>query len=220
MKKIIVSLLILAATFNVMATETARVKIKVKSSDNKACTITIVQDDAATTGAATGSSEMNMTGREVAFYAMNGGYKYEIYLTQELGELPFGLKTNASTSYTLSVPAASGETLSLYDAVDGSIYPLTAGASYPITAAANSTIEDRFHLFVAASPSICHRYGKLQVFGSNGMTVKVLNMDGTATSIADTNITSNLEVDIDLAGLAAGQYKVEWNSQTLIIDVK
>lgn len=220
MKKIMISLLILAATCNVMATETARVKIKVKSSDNKSCTITIVQDDAATTGAAIGSAEMNMTGRSIAFYTINGSYKYELYLTKEFGELPFGLITNASTDYTMSVVSASGETMTMYDAVDGSTFALTAGASKAFTATANSTIEDRFHLFVSAAPSICHRYGKLQVFGSNGMTVKVLNMDGSATSIADTNITSNLEVDIDLAGLAAGQYKVEWNSQTLIIDVK
>jgi hypothetical protein len=51
------------------------------------------------------------------------------------------------------------------------------------------------------------------------MTVKVLNMDGSATSIADVVISSYYQ-EIDLAGLAAGQYKVEWNSQTLIIDVK
>ncbi len=220
MKKIMISLLLFAATCNAFATETARVEIKVKSSDNKSCTIDLIQDDAVTTGAATGSAEMNMTGRQVAFYAMTGGYKYEIYLTKELGELPFGLKTNGSTDYTLSVISASGETMTMYDGADGSTFALTAGASKAFTATANSTIEDRFHLFVSAAPSICHRYGKLQVYGSNGMTVKVLNMDGSATSIADTNITSNLEVDIDLAGLAAGQYKVEWNSQTLIIDVK
>jgi len=220
MKKLFALLFVVAATINVMATETARVELKVKSSDNKSCTIVIVQDDAASTGAATGSAEMNMSGRQVALYAMNGAYKYEIYVTKDFGELPFGLKTNSSTDYILSVVSASGETMTMYDGADGSTFALTAGASKAFTATANSTIEDRFHLFVSAAPSICHRYGKLQVFGSNGMTVKVLNMDGSATSIADTSITSNLEVDIDLAGLAAGQYKVEWNSQTLIIDVK
>ena len=217
MKKIFVMLLVFAATVNVMATETARIQLKVKGSDNKSCSIFIIQDDAATAGASVGSAEMNMSGRPMAFYAINGTYKYEIYKTNEFGALPFGLMTNAATSYTLSVVSASGETFTMFDASDGSTLELTAGASKTFTAAANSTIEDRFRLYVAPSePGICHRYGKLQVSGSNGQTVRVLDMDGT-TEKKSVAITADYQ-EIDLDGLAAGQYKVEWNGQTLIIN--
>ena len=132
--------------------------------------------------------------------------------------------TPTATSVSFSFSDLVG-TLYLVDATDGSRTPIVAGTPYNFTVAAGevgTAINDRFSISKLASiaTEICHRYGKLQVTGSYGMTVKVLNMDGSATSIADTNITSDATVEIDLAGLAAGQYKVEWNSQTLIIDVK
>ena len=52
--------------------------------------------------------------------------------------------------------------------------------------------------------------------------VVVKNMDDSATSIGTVAITANYQ-EIDLAGLAAGQYKVEYNdgtAHTVIIDVQ
>lgn len=205
---------------NVMAiTYNAKAKITLTSSNSYTCDVTIAQSD--DVSGFTGS-EMNMDGRVVAFYAMNGGVNYQTLRGNDLAALPFGLKTNADTDYTLTISNVSGtETLTMKDEVTGTVFDLTEGYVYNFTADANqAAITNRFHLYVApTTPEICHRYGKLQVSGSMGQTVKVLNMDGSATSIADTNITAAYQ-EISLAGLAAGQYKVEWNSQTLIIDVQ
>lgn len=131
-----------------------------------------------------------------------------------------------STTYTLTFKLGNTntETFTFFDAEEMTTpITVTNGYSYTVTLGTATTsrtwINDRFYINYIPNPAICHRYGKLQITDCKGMTVKVLNMDGSATSIADTNITS-LYQEIDLAGLAAGQYKVEWNSQTLIIDVQ
>lgn len=157
----------------------------------------------------------------INLYAVAGGYNLSSVATDALSNIPLTFQSNETeTSYTMTFSAVTG-TIKLYDIVTDTETTLANNGTYNFTCAANTTIADRFFInYVPSAPTICHRYGKLQVFGSNGMTVKVLNLDGTATSIADTNITTNAEVDIDLAGLAAGQYKVEWNSKSLIIDVQ
>ena len=157
----------------------------------------------------------------VNLYAVLGGYNLSTVYTNDFTNVPLTFQSNTTeTSYTMTFSDVTG-TVKLYDAVTGTETVLANSGTYNFTCAANTTIADRFYInYVPAAPEICHRYGKLQVTGSKDMTVKVLNMDGSATSIADTNITTNSQVEISLAGLAAGQYKVEWNSQTLIIDVK
>ena len=223
MKKIILSLLAIVATMNVMAalSYTAKAKLTLTTT-TESCDMYLIQSNDLTDGINAYCEEMNMEFRQIAFYAINGTTPYQTYAVKTLGALPFGLKTNAATDYTLTITQVGGaETLTMKDEVTGTVFDLTEGYVYNFTADANqAAITNRFHLFVApTTPEICHRYGKLQVSGSNGMTVKVLNMDGSATSIADTNITAAYQ-EISLAGLAAGQYKVEWNSQTLIIDIQ
>ena len=157
----------------------------------------------------------------INLYAVSAGKNLSMIATNDLTNTPLTFQSNTTeTAYTMTFSTVSG-TIKLFDAVTGTETVLANSGTYNFTCAANSTIADRFFInYVPATPEICHRYGKLQVTGSKDMTVKVLNMDGSATSIADTNITTNSQVEIPLAGLAAGQYKVEWNSQTLIIDVK
>ena len=157
----------------------------------------------------------------INLYAVIPGYNLSMLYTNDFTNTALTFQSNTTeTAYTMTFSNVSG-TVKLYDAVTGTETVLANSGTYNFTCAANSTIADRFFInYVPAAPKICHRYGALQVYGSKDMTVKVLNMDGTATSIADTNITTNSEVEIPLAGLAAGQYKVEWNSKTLIIDVK
>lgn len=164
----------------------------------------------------TGTSAINI-------YGIVGGTNYASVAKQDLDNTELGVKTNSlDGSYTMTFSAISGTPLYLVDNETGDRTLMANSGTYVFTAATGATLNNRFFISKSATgtPEICHRYGKLQVTSSNGMTVKVLNMDGSATSIADTNITTNAEVEIDLAGLAAGQYKVEWNSQTLIIDVK
>ena len=158
--------------------------------------------------------------KSVAFYAYFNSTEYVSFGTKDLGTMAFGLKTNADTDYTLSVTTASGtQTLWIYDKVADQYFELKAGATYDFTATANETNVTRFALSAAPAtdPTICHYYNKLEVRNSNGMTVQVLNLDGSATSVADANITTDSKVDIDLSGLAAGQYLVKWNGKELII---
>lgn len=211
-----------AAAMNLMAiTVTDKAKVTLVSSSNKTCALTVLQSPDLNAGYNSGyCGEINMEGREVALYLINDAKNYQSFGTRSLSDMPLGVVTNADTNYELQFSNVAG-TMTIYDAVLDSTITLVNSQAYAFTATANSTINDRFILnYTPLGLGICHRYGKLQVTGSNGMTVKVLNMDGSATSIADTNITTNALVEIDLAGLAAGQYKVEWNSQTLIIDVQ
>ena len=213
------------ATLSVNAAFTAVAQIQVSSVGGGLDQLTIVEGDAFTPGYDSGSDadKIMNSGQtyNINLYAVIPGHDLSMLATNDLTNIPLTFMSNATeTDYTMTFSSVTG-TIKLYDAVTGTETVLANSGTYDFTCAANSTIADRFFInYVPAAPEICHRYGKLQVTGSKDMTVKVLNMDGSATSIADTNITTNSQVEIPLAGLAAGQYKVEWNSQTLIIDVK
>lgn len=224
MKKIFSTLLIMAVTMNAFAlTYTAKAKVVLTStSTTETCNLYLIQSEDLAEGVNNGyCSTIELDERQVALYAIYSSNNYQTFGTKTLGAMAFGIKTDAGTAYTMTVSAVEGaQTLTLVDEIAGTTFDLTEGAVYNFTTTANSTITDRFHLYVAPSvPGICHRYGKLQVSGSNGQSVAVKNMDDSATSIGTVAITSDYQ-EIDLAGLAAGQYKVEWNSKTLIIDVK
>ena len=223
MKKIIMSLLVLAASMNAMAiTYTAKAKLTLASNNGHNCVVTVAQSDELGSGVTSYCAEMNMENRKIALYAFYGATNYQIFANNALGALPFGLLTNEETSYTITVSNVAGtETLKMKDEVTGTVFDLTEGYVYNFTADASSTNTSRFHLYVApVAPEICHRYGKLQVSGSNGQSVAVKNMDDSATSIGTVAITADYQ-EIAVEGvLTPGQYKVEWNSKTLIIDVK
>jgi hypothetical protein len=223
MKNIFLGLL-LAATMNVMAVETARVELEI-TGGGKGCKLTLVQDDEATAGASTGSAEINFTNRPVALFAINGGYYYQIYKTNDLEGLSLGLTTNAATEYTFKVLNATGNTITLKDVVEDWEMALEKNATKTITTTANRSntnpITERFLLTTVApapvAPEICHRYGKLEIRGSKGMTVQVLNLNGTPTSVADVTLATDNET-IDLAGLEeGGKYLVKWNGKDLVI---
>ena len=225
MKKILLSLAVIAASINLMAVDyTSKATITLKgTTSNEVCEMTVGQT--ADPLAPYYCAEMNMTYRRVAFYAINSATNYQIYVAADLASLPFGLKTYTDLNYSLTISNVEGtETLKMKDEVTGTVFDLTEGYVYNFTADANqAAITDRFHLYVAPSvPGICHRYGKLQVTGMKDTNVVVKNMDDSATSIGTVAITANYQ-EIDLAGLAAGQYKVEYNdgtAHTVIIDVQ
>ncbi len=159
----------------------------------------------------------------VNLYAVLGGYNLSTVYTNDFTNVPLTFQSNTTeTSYTMTFYDVTG-TVKLYDAVTGTETVLANSGTYNFTCAANSTIADRFFInYVPAAPEICHRYGKLQVTGMKDTNVVVKNMDDSATSIGTVAITANYQ-EIDLAGLAAGQYKVEYNdgtARTVIIDVK
>jgi hypothetical protein len=58
-----------------------------------------------------------------------------------------------------------------------------------------------------ATPAICHQNGRLEITAYQGASVKVLAYADESEVIAATDITAAYQ-EIDLAGLAAGQYIV------------
>ena len=224
MKKILAVVVLSATTLVALAANTATAKIKITSASgygNDA--VTLIEGTTYSAAYESGADAQKLmndaNSYSINLYAVVGGENLSVVATNDLSGTPLTFKSNATeTDYTMTFTNVTG-TVKLYDAVTGTQTVLANSGTYNFTCAANSTIAGRFVINYVPVTEICHRYGKLQVSGSMGQTVKVLNMDGTATSIADVVIASYYQ-EIDLAGLAAGQYKVEWNSQTLIIDVK
>ena len=213
-----------AMTLAANAALTATAQITVTSVGGGTDDLYLVEGDTYTAAYESGSDAEKLMNSgqpyNINLYAVSAGKNLSMIATNDLAETPLTFQSNETeTSYTMTFSNVTG-TVILYDQADNSYHTLANSGTYNFTCAANSTIANRFiinHAPLAAG--ICHRYGKLQVSGSNGQSVAVKNMDDSATSIGTVAITSDYQ-EIDLAGLAAGQYKVEWNSQTLIIDVK
>jgi len=179
MKKIVLMLLGVAATINVMAVDyTAKAKVTLQAESGYTCELTLRQS--AEYGALEGS-EMNMDGRKVALYALNGTQKLQSARAANLEDVKLGLLADASTNYTITVSAVEGtETLYIYDGADKA-YALTEGASYNFTATASSTDEARFIIKKAplpSGPSICFENNKLIVNGYEGKAL-VIKKDGS-----------------------------------------
>lgn len=228
MKKVFTVIALSAMTLMATSANTATAKIKIVSaSGNGNDAVTLIEGDTYTSAYESGSDAYKLMNDandySINLYAVVGGDNLSIVATNDLSGTALTFESNKTeTDYTMTFKNVSG-TVKLYDAVTGTETVLANDGTYPFTCAANSTIADRFIInYVPAAPEICHRYGKLQVTGMKDTNVVVKNMDDSATSIGTVAITANYQ-EIDLAGLAAGQYKVEYNdgtAHTVIIDVK
>lgn len=223
------SLLLVAATMNVMAalSFTAKMELKLTSSTGEDCTVQLVQSDELTQEVNSYWAEMKLEGRKVALYAWNNSTEYQKFFVNSLDNLYLGFITDGGTSFTISASQVGGtETLYLKDTQTGITYTIADGTVLTFDAA-NTTDNARFQLTTVApapaKPTICHRYGELQVYGSRDMTVEILNLDGTTIegfANGNTAITTNDEVTIGLDGLTPGQqYLVKWNGKELIIQM-
>ena len=219
-------LLGVAATINVMAVDyTAKAKVTLETESGFSCDLML--SEAAEYGALTGSV-MNMEGRQVALYVLNGTTKLQIAKAADLDGVKLGLLANAATSYTLTVSSVAGsETLYIQDA-DSVSYALTEGAVYHFTAAANASDEARFVLKKAALPAvkqICFNYNVLTLTKYAGATVDVIADGATAPAVSAT-VAGDLAFDVDLNAQASGKYKVVVtipgvaDPEEYIIDVK
>ena len=196
MKKIVLMLLGVAATINVMAVDyTAKAKVTLETESGFSCDLML--SEAAEYGALTGSV-MNMEGRQVALYVLNGTTKLQIAKAADLDGVKLGLLANAATSYTLTVSAVAGtETLYIQDA-DSVSYALTEGAVYHFTAAANATDEARFVLKKAAlpaGPSICFNYNVLEINGHAGEALVV--KQGTTEIANEASLPAAYSLDLN-----------------------
>lgn len=227
MKKIVMMLLGVAATINVMAVDyTAKAKVTLQSLSGYTCDLYLTQADEFGT---LNGSELNMDGRKVALYAVNGTEKLQIAKAANMAEVKLGLLADASTSYTITVSAVEGaETLYIWDA-DSASYALTEGAVYHFAAAANATDEARFVIKKAPMPTvkgICYTYNTLHLTKYDGAKVEVFAKGATTPAIPQATVTGDLEFDVDLNALASGMYKVVvtvpgvTEPEEYIIDVK
>lgn len=171
------TLLGVAATINAMAVDyTAKAIVTLESESGYNCKLTLRQ--AAEYGALNGL-EMNMEGRVVALYALNGTTKLQTAQAANFEDVALGLLADGSANFTLTVSSVAGaETLYLWDA-DSASYALTEGAVYHFTAA-SGTDEARFVLKKAAQPlgpSICFNYNVLEINGHAGEALVVKQGD-------------------------------------------
>ena len=221
MKKIFMSLLVLAATFNAFAIDyTAKATLTLTDTDGDACEIVIAQSDQ--TDISKYCAEMYMENRAIAIYVSANDKKYELYAANDLTGIAFGIMPKEGvTDYTLTVTDQEGEVLIFKDNVTGATYPMTDGTIIRLANVTAETITS-FQVADAATPverNICHRYGKLEIYGSTDQTVEILSQDGL-TSIYTEKITSDyqeIDLNIALAAQTAEYFMVKWNGQDYII---
>jgi len=175
MKKIFISLLMVAASLNAMAAMTGMAKLTLTSSDNKSCDMIIAESEDFSDGLNPGYyAELNEEGKDVQLYVSYGGKKYQQFASNAatMADLQLGIKTNASTAYTLT---ASNVTGSLKIRINGVEYTITEGMSEAIVLPASSVLpaagdEDKYRIqpSAPAAPSICFNYNVLEINGHEG----------------------------------------------------
>jgi hypothetical protein len=158
MKKILLSLIIIAASLNAMATDYAVATLTLKGNTSlEQGEVTLVKTD--DPAASSYCAPLYIDQYHVVMYAINGTEKYQIWANADLKNFPLGIKTYSDANYTITVSNVSGsETLNLYDAEEDETIVLTAGQSYVFSAAANSMITDRFIINYDPTPD----YGSYQ----------------------------------------------------------
>jgi hypothetical protein len=159
---------------------------------------------------------LNEEGKEVQFYVSYGGKKYQSFSSNAatMQNLQLGIKTNASTSYTLTASNVSG---SFKVKINGVEYTITEGMSENITLAASSTLPavgDEANYVVnpsaPAEPGICFNYEKLQITGYDGAQVELLNYADKSSVFVESVSGDNVEIDLQTKGLTANtQYFVK-----------
>ena len=233
MKKIFISLLMVAATLNAFAiTYTGKAQLTLKSADNKSCTLNLVESEDLNAGLNDGRyAELNEEGKEVLFYVVYGGVKYSTFGSNAatMADLQLGIKTNASTTYTLTAKNVTG---SLRVKINGVEYTIDANGTVfsDVTLPASSTLpaagDEANYKVNPSAPlvqGICFKYNKLELTKYAGATVEVF-ADGAATAALTQVVPSDLPYEIDLSNEAAGKYKVVVSGiatpEEYIIDVK
>ena len=199
------------------STFTAKAKITVSSSVGEQDELFLLEGSNYSSQYESGADISKLMNQGINLYAVSGNDNLYMVATNDLTNTPLTFRSNTSeTAYTMTFSDVAG-TVILYDAVTGSEILLANGGTYDFMCATDMMVSDRFYINYQVTPQICHRYGTLQVSGSNGMTVTVRNLDGSVTSIGSINITADYQV-IDLTSLASGRYQVDWNSQTLLFN--
>lgn len=148
MKKLFISLFVVAATMNVFAQNiVAKADLTLKGATKtykSVLTIAEITDD----NPGYYCAEMytgTFDARKVAIYAAANSKMYEIFAANDVEGQAIGFKTFTDTEHTIKFANVIG-TLYLFDAVANKYTEITEGGSYAFTAEANQTIADRFSI--------------------------------------------------------------------------
>ena len=158
MKKIMISLLMIAATLNAMAiTYTGKVQVVLRAtSNNAACAVIVATSDALNDGLnPTYYAELNDEGKEVLAYVEYNSVRYEHFGSSAatMQNMPLVMKANASSEYRMNFYEMEG-TIEIYDVVAGANIDKTQPYNFTIEdAQKNSIIADRFIINYVPAPT-------------------------------------------------------------------
>jgi hypothetical protein len=211
MKKMILSLLAVAATMSAMAiTYNAKATVILTSPNGKTSQLIIAASDALEAGLNNGYyAELNTEGRDAALYVEYNGVKYMQFAAKSLDDMVLGtwFSNNVQDGdYTLTVSNVTGtETLKIK--IGNEIIELTAGTSKTLSRSALAATGNMINP-APAVPGICHQNGKLEITAYKGASVQVVEYDdNTKVAVPATDITLDYQ-EIDLANVAAGKQYV------------
>lgn len=230
-----ISLLMVAASLNAFAiTYTGKAKLTLTAANNESCAIVIAESADFSDGLNNGYyAEFNDEGKDVQFYVTYGGVKYAHFGSNPatMQDLQLGVKTNASTTYSLTASNVTGSLKIKFAGVEytinaaGPVFSDVALAASSVLPAAGDEADYVVNPSAPAVQGICFNYNILTLTKYNGATVDVF-ADGAATAAVTANVPSDLPFDVDLNAQASGKYKVVVtipgvvDPEEYIIDVK
>jgi hypothetical protein len=214
MKKIMITLLMAAATLNAMATISDKAKVTLTSSDNKKCEAVIAISDEFI------YASLNDENKEVLVYVEYEGERYAHFgsSTATMTDMPLVIKTNSATAYKFSFSQLVGS-IDIYDKKEDVIIDKSKVYNFTIDESeTNTVIADRFvinySLPVSVTPSICFTNNILEIKGHAGETLKV-EKDGVAVVAEAPLATDNESFDFSAY---TGRMVVTLNGQEYHID--
>ena len=220
MKKIMLSLLAIAATVNVMAINIdAKAQVTV-TANGATSSLILIQSSDLNEGWNNGycGEIYDLSEFALALYVQYGGKNYASFGTKDLtaNDIVLAVKDNGATEYTITISNASATTpLKLMFGtkeipfVDGT-YTLTAAEFAAATKIADST--------VPATPKALIEGSMLTITGYAGKKVKVEDANGATIEDEKTLATDN--EPIDLSAQPAGRYVLILDGQKYQFDVR
>lgn len=218
MKKLIISVMVLAVSMMAMATETAFVRIRLTGESGSSSVVRISKDDARTTeyedGYDTDKMMMFANSKSVLLYGIVGTHNCEDVVTNDLTNQYIGFSTNqVDQNYTLTFEAFTGESFELYDLIAGEQFTVngtTPAYNFSVTPAqvGRVAITNRFVInYAPAGFEICFLNNELQIT-SNPYAQNVVVKDENGTIKKDVAPVTPYQA-IDLSDLDNGRYTVE-----------
>jgi len=209
MKKVILSLLFIAAGMTAFADPSARVKISLGT------TSATVREDVT-------EEKFEAFGSPVIVLNI-GGTRYSQVKLNDIEGLALDYLPKAE-SFNFTFANVIGD-LYLVDLVNGTRTAIVDGGTYPVTAtaaevAAGAYISGRYAISKIEKQNLCFNYNKLQLTLYKGEKVEIYEAGATTPTISK-DVTSDV-FEIDLSDKTKGMYKVKLvnANKEYFIDVK